>query len=655
MSGYMFSRVLVLVRPWVVEIGDMEMANRLLSLQQENRALSDAFLSGEDEREHKKRTQRLARDIWSLVDEAYLRKRLRENTSFEYVEMLRPLDEPSSPESAFKYFWLTKLSEADCELLNSFIQSPDMEDEALMGISGLTLNLVRSFSLPGILCLIHAAEERHAECIRERAWVGLVLVLYVHDNHMAVYPEIQDAISELTSTEDGRVFAATTLSCLLRLGGMKWVNDISNKLQADIMPLATKITDQANINIVNLNELETMEDMISDDVMDRLKMHHQAMAKMHDLQMDTQYSMFKDMYRTPFFVEPYRWWLPYAPDYLPENMRGGEKFLNMLPHEDMCDSDMYAFISSMTQFKVVNGMNVDQLDVPEEAPQTNSNKLLMHDYVRQLYRFYTLNPWKVEYPFEGFGDFTVSHIFDWLTPSVAEKNIMLDHCMQFHAWEMVTMLAPVVAKRKETASLHASCGYAYQMRSFWDLAIREYTKALAIENNARVWRRLAMCYMQEDQYENALMAFEHALEQDADNKAVLVEKAACLEQLELYGEALEIYFKLDLYYPNWPRVESAIAWCSVLADDYDTAARYFLKRVSADPPAVEDIQHYGTFCFIQGRRMEALQAYQQAQRMDTDMMAYVTRMRRDRKFLLEKGISKEDIYQMEDILMTINS
>lgn len=652
MNGFMLMRAFDLMRPWVEELENDEYENRLTSLRKCYQGVTDYFLQGKDDSQRQEHLQAIARDGWKLLDEVYLEKRKREGTTMEWVEMLRPLNGYQSPEEAFRYFWLKKIEQADCEALLALAADPEMEDEAMMGVSGLMLNVHRSFSEEGVMCLIEAANERYAEVIRERAWVGLVIVLVAHDLHLTAYPNIQEAIVELTSTDDGRVYAINILSCLLRTAGIAWVEKTYNKVQADLVPLTTKLMhEQKNVNIINIADLEAFEDQMAEELMDSLRYHQQEMVKMHELRMDLHFAMMKDMYRTPFFKDPYRWWLPFAPDYLPDNMKQGEKLLSMMPADDMCDSDKYAFISSIMQVGHINGMKLDEVQ-PQETPQSTYNdRLLANDYVRQTYRFFVLNPWHIEWPINDL--FCKNHIFEWLCPSASEKGILAGQCLSFHAWNMASLLCQMVLNTTESAQMEANLGYSLQQRGMYSPAIEHYKQSLRIEDDARTWRRLAVCYLRDDQYDEALLVLNRLLENAPDNKALLMEKAKCLENLELYTEALDTYFKLDLYHPGWDNVERAVAWCSVLADDHETALTYYRKLEEAGRLKCEDHMGLGHLHFIRGNRMQAYWHYQEAKSLADDFMSFIRQFRYGRQMLMEKGVSLEDIYMIEDLLLSL--
>lgn len=652
-NGRMLLHAFALMRPWVAESENTSISDRLQSLEKNYRMTVDWFMSGADDPQRSEVVDSLVRESWLLLDDLYLERRRRECTSYEFTEMLRPNVGFSKAEDAFRYFWLRSLEEWDYDSLLGLVKDEEMEDEALMGISGLTLNLLRSFSPPGIICLMHAAEEQYALCIRERAWIGLLLVLLQHDEHLPFFPEIQETLSDLTSIEDGRVFACTALTCIVRTLGVDVAGESYRALQEQLKPLVNKMLPNLSKTDVVIPEQLDPDDPMQSEMSEVLDKHRREMMRLYDARLDTYFAMFSDMYTSSFFQEPYRWWLPFAPDYLPENFKGAERFLKLMPMDDMCDSDRYAFITTISQFGTINGQAADDvLPMSEEREQAVGEHMLTNDYVCQAYRFFRLNPWHIASPFDTLSSLSKTTVFHLLAPSAVEKGIVAEHCYRCHAWKLTSDIYQSITSSMNATSWH-HYGVALQKQERIAEAIDAYRHSLKMNATKAVRYKLISAYEQQEEYAEALAEVEIILATDPEDARAQLTKAMLLAKNGLCAEALDIFYRLVLYHPEDKSYQEQLALVALEGGEYDVAETYFKKLLDAGAGGKVVLLNYAHLCFIKGRRMEAFEFYQQCMRCYSSLRDFLHDFRPDRIELIRHGVPKADVYLMEDQLIYV--
>lgn len=94
-----------------------------------------------------------------------------------------------------------------------------------------------------------------------------------------------------------------------------------------------------------------------------------------------------------------------------------------------------------------------------------------------------------------------------------------------------------------------------------------------------------------------------------------------------------------------------IGFMDLMWERIDEAEEWLVDRLRSDEASVYDYINYGHCCFVKGDRMMAYENYRQAKSMCKSNQEFLDMFRPDRKALMDKGISLEEIYLMEDQLL----
>ena len=664
----MLGHALAILRPVVMETGNALLADQLQSIQQNYRYLVDYFLSGTNDPRRSELIDAMIHDTYELVDEVYLAHRLQNNTDYEFREMLRPdncviptYPDPESVDNAdptFRTMWLSKPDDDHLLLFRKLIADPAMEIEAYLAISGLTLSLLRSFSEKGFLALIEAAEEHYLIPIRERAWVSVLLLLLVYDDRLRFFPDIVAAVQDLLDSDDQRVFATTAMVCIVRTLGVDWANKAFYSLQKSMTPLINKLMPKTmESEKISQDELDDFTAHLDKDFQEILEENRQEMIRLTEEHLDTHFAMFKDMYSSSFFSEPFRWWLPYDPDYLPEEARKQIPIFRILHMNDLCDSDRFAFLSTLSRIGFINGQSVSELmeqagNETEDSEAETGSRILCNDYVRQAYRFFRLNPWKIQNPFDALFQLPDSTVFRLLYTSAADKRIIASCLMHCRAYEMAAKIYAQIADTLQSAEVYGHYGLCLQKIGEYEKALEAYKKMQQLGSSEWLYRQMEYCYFAIGDYDDALQMCELLLQIKPDSQAYLYEKANVLIKLELFAEALTILYKLDFLRPNNATIAHEIIWCAFVCDDFEAAIRYFKRLEETNTTNANDWINMGHIHFIQDKRMDAYQSYKRAMMQMADLKKFLAAFRPDRPLLVEKGIRLDEVYLMEDQLIS---
>ena len=95
----------------------------------------------------------------------------------------------------------------------------------------------------------------------------------------------------------------------------------------------------------------------------------------------------------------------------------------------------------------------------------------------------------------------------------------------------------------------------------------------------------------------------------------------------------------------------AIGWCSFVIGKYEEARKYYDLLLQATKPKMQDWMNAGHLYYTLGNIETAINYYQKAQSMCEDRNMFLTFYLEDKKYLIEKGFSEEDIYILLDELL----
>ena len=88
-------------------------------------------------------------------------------------------------------------------------------------------------------------------------------------------------------------------------------------------------------------------------------------------------------------------------------------------------------------------------------------------------------------------------------------------------------------------------------------------------------------------------------------------------------------------------------------DNLDEAEQIITEQLRSEHPIAQDYINYGHICFVRGDKLMAYENYREARRMLGSSKKFLSLFRPDRRFLIDKGLTLEDVYLMEDHLLQI--
>lgn len=643
------------MKPLAIRTSDFRLTDRLSSLMQNYRYLTEYFASGSDDPERHEVLDRLIAETFLLYDDISAAlstpSALLLQMQSKAADYVADDDKYRQLKSLFYRTWL----QADDK-------QPDLltPEERSMYVSALSLNILSRFSESKILLMLDLAQQYDGE-ERQRAVVSLVLVLHRYNSRLPFFPNIVERIRTMQADSRLRDDILHVCRLLLETSLTPLLNKEMESLSKDIIPQISKSNDP----LVTLEELDEENPKWSQGLKNSFQKHFDEMTRLHSEGGDITYSSTRGILTDGFFHNDIaNWFMPFGQD----NPEIGIDFESpdakllkgvLLANAESCDTDRYAMccifhriqgqLSNKKLPSVVNDMsefgNMHSFENSDPKKQALS-------YVRVLYRFFFHNPWKIYNMMQSVTFVCNGVLFRTLCPR-ERVSTFGDRCLALGLYAEAAQLFG-----DDSAVDMQKRGYALQKQHLYAEALPVFRKAMLIDDDKWTMQHAAYCLRKLGKTGEALEIYETLLSSDPDNKKYLLQKAQCLLDSEQFDKALPVFYQLDLLYPDDSNIQRGLAWCAFVTADssntnYSIAETYMEKAVYGDVATVNDYINYGHLLLCTGHRKEAIETYQRVIRLKDGAELFLRQMEQDAALLSRKGITDETLTLVTDsALMT---
>lgn len=566
----------------------------------------------------------------------------------------------------FNYIFVSSRADEKQELeYTSFINNEDVSvREKLLFISALTLNLFHRFDGRKLCTLMEACRSAQ-ETIRQRAIVGLIIVLQMYDVRWPLYPECQfklDALSEDVA------FRRSVLAVVKQLIRSRETEEISRKLTEEIIPEMMKFNSLAGKKL-NMQDLMGETDFAEKNPDWQKELESSGLAnklqEYSSLQMegaDVFHSTFSNLKNFPFFGELSNWFLLFdtqyselQPLFLEKEGLNGMLQAAVLNSNHMCNSDKYSFALSLLQIPESQrqmmagrfGEEADQLkEMQKDAESLNpkvNEEVISNQYIQDLYRFFKLYPYKNNF----FDIFKLRlNFYDKrsIAPLISEHKSMLqiaNYCFDKNFFEeALGIYQKLIADGLFESDLWQKVGYCKQMLDDLRGALEAFLQAeLLSPDNSWIIKRIAQVYKSLKEPQQALEYYQRAAQLNTNNLNIELNIGHCYLDLGEYEKALNSYFKVEVLDSKNAKAWRPIAWTAFLLRKFDLAQQYY-QQILSDKPNVHDYLNAGHVELCLNRKKSALDCYSKAAYKTSDFNQFVSLFEEDTKELIAAGIDK---------------
>ncbi|MDR0431213.1 MAG: hypothetical protein LBH58_12150 [Tannerellaceae bacterium] len=474
-------------------------------------------------------------------------------------------------------------------------------------VSALLLGLQSAFDKEKILLLFDAVSLSAEQEVRVRAFIAILLTLYIHRKRTSLYPQIENRLATIAE-EPG--FTKTVLTITLQFILARETEKITKKLQTEIIPemikLSPKISRKMNLSDFATDHLGNdmnpdWQDIFADSSLGK------KMEEFGELQQegaDIMHSTFIHLKNFPFFRELSNWFLPFMPKYSlfanrsNEESREKEVLKTLASATFMCNSDKYSLYFSMLQLpETARKMMIGQFNSQvSEMIQQNKEELISkqgkleiisRQYIQDLYRFYKLYPSRLDFD-DIFALPLDFHNLPILRPYISDEESLMTiaeyYLRKNYFKDAFVIFSQLAETKKDSDILFQKIGYCKQMLGDIEGALDDYLHADLINSESKwVIRRIAGCYRTLKQPEEALEYYRRHEELSPNNLSIQISIGHCYLELKDYNKALKYYFKVEYLDSKSHKAWRPIAWCSFLTGKYDQAHNYYNKIISHQP------------------------------------------------------------------------
>jgi tetratricopeptide (TPR) repeat protein len=461
-------------------------------------------------------------------------------------------------------------------------------------LTGCTLSVLQWFDEAKTLMLVDRIEdEGEAEEVRQRAWVGLALILMLHGRRMEHYPKLKLRLERLRrshSREAGGRHPMTSIQM-----------QIYQAFEADRARrcLEEKISPELQ-RLFRLKLQHADEAMLRPEWEESLRESslHQYIQELNDLRRegaDVMLNVFTALIHTPFFRRTSNWLRPYDrrnPEVTQRCARhkGLEVMATLFDRlPQLCNTDKYAFFIGFStlppqQSRMLQDALQEQVEAHEQLYQNPPlthlrSEQIARCYLHDLYRFYTLHPQHEQWANPFAGEIHLSRIGllrDWFGPGTQQAlaAYLFGKRRYNDAFVLYRPLAEAADAPKELLQRYAYCAYVKEPSD------PQRTERVLMECNRLYpgddWtlRFLAHYYIKRQSYAEATALLDEALIHNPGHFDLLIEMAQCLLQNKAYDEALTYLYQAEVMGDKEQDATRVIAWCHVLRRDWTKAESY---------------------------------------------------------------------------------
>lgn len=537
----------------------------------------------------------------------------------------------------FLQVWLTdKLSEKEIGIL----RKAGLENilpwyyKSLV-VSALILSTLRHFDVNKIHLLFEIYQKQEHQ-VWQRALTGIIICLYIYDQRVQYYPELNNLIGVL---RDDRNLNKVLENIVLQFLRARDTEELAEKIRKEFLPEIWKMRSalEEKLNMEDLFKENLLEDKnpewetVFEDSPDLFN----KMEEFSNLQMegsDVFISAFAMLKRFPFFNEVHNWLLPF----FKENPQFAEAFREVKEGFDsnafleglertsfLCNSDKYSFclnvkhMPPMQKSMMVEVFNMEinamnEMESGEDMINNNlRNRSVFVQYIQDLYRFYRLHPWKKEFEdiFSLQLDFHNTGFFrQIINDDRIIRNIGEFYFGKEHFTEALDVFLYLIGEGKDY-ELIEKAAYCFERMGKFEEALDYYKKAEIIAPE-RIWllNKIAYCNRRLGNYEKAIQYYLTSEKAEPENLFVQTSLGQIHMDTGDYEKALTYFFKVEYLAPDNTKVHRPIAWCSFLLGKHDTAEKY-LSRVLEKEGNKYDFMNMGHLKWVAGDKKKAIGYY----------------------------------------------
>jgi tetratricopeptide (TPR) repeat protein len=503
--------------------------------------------------------------------------------------------------------------------------------------------------------------------------------MHYYNGRILLYPEI---ISRITSLSKDARFREYCRIIVLQTIRSRETENLGRKLQDEILPKVAKLRPriEEKLDLDNILPKDQYEDKNPDwsEMFSDSEEIFKTMEELTKLQMegaDVYMSAFANLKHFDFFKDFQNWFVPFYPDHEIVNEIFHDEILGPGTNElaealyktpFICNSDKYSLIlnlkylpsSQKTMMLKVFRMELDGLQQMEdgetEADPYKNFRTNVTQYLQDVYRFFKLSPYRKEFEdlFTGKLDIYNSEFFK-LTGNATEAEAGLaDYFFSKNYYADALDIFKKHAKdRPDDIELYEKIAFCYQQDDNYEEALWYYKRAELIERKAWTLKKIGLCYRRLGKKEEALDYYLQAGALDPDDLHTAIMTGHCYLDLANYETALKYYFRVEYNDPGNIKILRPIAFCYFALGRFDESEKYY-ERLSSGKLNAHDYINKGHLALCRGNKKDAVDLYRLSINSGgITREEFMAIFDEDKPLLLSLGVNRDDLPILLDYLL----
>lgn len=548
-----------------------------------------------------------------------------------------------------------------------------LDHEKALFVSAILLSLLHLFDEEKILLLIDLCLYQEPE-VSQRAMVAAVIVMYLYDGRLDLYPNIGLKWEALMETEGMRVALERVSYQLIR---SKDTDNVTRKMQEEILPEMTRFGSAIQDKLIQDEADDATEDFNPDwkNMMENPGFSAK-MQEFSDMQMegvDVYMSTFSGQKFYPFFQELSNWFLPFYSTHsslreLFSSQDKGAGIVEMVLRSGfLCSSDKYSFCFNILQLpssyrsSMANNLgaeteNYEELRKAEAAMNPKYiHEQLSNRYIHDLYRFFHLHNRKRDFknlftlPLELFNSRILGAS---LSREEFLRKVSTLYFKQKNVKNALSVLELLIKKHPSDAELLQKKGFCLQQLDNRKEALEAYLQADLVQPDS-LWtlKRIAACYRLEKNTQKAIDYYRKAMKLAPNDVLLTFNMGHALVESGDYATALQHYFKAEILSEESLKTWRPIAWCSLMTGKYEQAETYY-RKILQKTPSIEDYLNAGHLEWCKGFPLKAIERYKKGIRAThIPIPEFMDLFQNDMSILCSHGINSDDVPFVRDELL----
>ena len=607
----------------------------------------------------------------------------RYHQKIDYLRLLKNLDTDTYKiEDIFMRIWLTNESSLNFQdIIKDFFDNRNITASIKSIItSAISLSLYRYFDYKKLLVLFDIYQKELGEC-SIRALIGIIITSLIHENTLALYPEIKEKLKELELIEDN---SKNIEYIFIQFIKAKETESIIKEFNSDILPQMKKmqsnfVKDFKDFNFEDFSSENMMDDENPgwENYFDKNPGFFEKMEKFTKRQFDGSdifSATLGNLKNFDFFNKASNWFTPFSSENeeVVSEIKGKvndeilDKFLTTFESASyFCNSDKYSFCLHISDIApqmrdAAMNMLIAEIEGTQEMMKEDisintfdKTKSIITRYIQDLYRFFNFNS-----NFRGFDNIFKLNI--GLQNSNIFKNIdnysqIIRSCAEVSFSQKfyndaILLFEKAIKHGENEADIYEKAAFSYQKTKNFIKALENYKKAELFDHNKKwLYKKIGFSLIKLNNYSEAIEYYQKAEKEDENDLATLMFIGRCNLALENYEEAKKNYFKVDFFDPDNPKVLRSIALCSLKLKTYKQSEEYLQKTIEIEPINFDFI-NLGNLFWIKGEKLEAIKYYITATNKYEKFSIFKTDFYDNYKIIKDHNISDFDIKLMLDYL-----